>query len=85
MAEFGHELAALAPWIHHYGVTAVFVILTLESLGVPLPGESLLVVASMLARRGEISLPGLILSAWAGAVLGDNIGYLGGRVLGLVM
>ena len=82
MAEFGHELATLAPWIHHYGVAAVFVILALESLGLPLPGESLLVIASVLAGRGEISLPGLILAAWAGAVLGDNIGYLGGRILG---
>ena len=82
MTEFGHELTELAPWIHHYGVAAVFVILTLESLGLPLPGESLLVIASVLAGRGEISLLGLILAAWAGAVLGDNIGYLGGRILG---
>jgi membrane protein DedA with SNARE-associated domain len=82
MAEFGHELATLGPWLHHYGVAAVFVILTLESLGMPLPGESLLVVAAALAGRGDISLPGLIFSAWAGSVIGDNIGYLGGRMLG---
>jgi membrane protein DedA with SNARE-associated domain len=82
MAEFGHELATLGPWIHHYGVAAVFVILTFESLGLPLPGESLLVVAAVLAGRGEISLPGLVFSAWAGAVIGDNIGYLAGRLLG---
>jgi len=82
MTQFGHELATLAPWIHHYGVAAVFLILTFESLGMPLPGESLLIVAAVLAGRGEISLPGLIFSAWAGAVLGDNIGYLGGRALG---
>ena len=82
MAEFEHQLAALGPWIHHYGVAAVFLILTFESLGIPVPGESLLVVAAVLAGRGEISLPGLIFSAWVGAVIGDNIGYLGGRMLG---
>jgi len=82
MTEFGHELATLAAWLHHYGIAAVFVILTLESLGAPLPGESLLLVAAILAGRGEISLPGLIFSSWAGAVIGDNIGYLGGRMLG---
>ena len=82
MAEFRHELAALGPWIHDYGVAAVFLILTFESLGMPLPGESLLIVAAVLAGRGEISLPGLVFSAWTGSVIGDNIGYLGGRMLG---
>jgi len=72
----------LAPYIHHYGAVAVTVILTLESIGFPLPGESLLIFASFLAARGEISLPLLMLSAWAGAVSGDNIGYLLGRRFG---
>ena len=67
---------------HHYGVAAVFVILTLESLGIPLPGESLLIVAAILAERGDISFPGLLVAAWAGSVIGDNIGYLIGRMLG---
>jgi membrane protein DedA with SNARE-associated domain len=82
MMEFRHELGTLEPWIHHYGVAAVGVILTLESLGIPLPGESLLIVAAVLAGRGDISFPGLLVSAWAGAVIGDNIGYLIGRMLG---
>ena len=82
MAEFGQLLGTLEPWIHHYGVAAVFVILTLESFGVPLPGESLLIAAAVMAGRGEMSFPGLVLSAWAGAVIGDNIGYVVGRKLG---
>ena len=82
MTEFNHILGAMAPWIHTYGSAAVFVILTFESLGMPLPGESLLVVAAILAGRGEISFPALLLSAWGGAVIGDNIGYLIGRTLG---
>jgi membrane protein DedA with SNARE-associated domain len=82
MGEFTHILGSLAPWVHEYGGVAVFAILTLESFGMPLPGESLLVVAAILSGRGEISLPTLIFSAWAGAVTGDNIGYLIGRWLG---
>ena len=82
MTEFNHILGAMAPWIQTYGSAAVFVTLTLESLGLPLPGESLLVVAAILAGRGEISFPVLLLSAWGGAVIGDNIGYLIGRTLG---
>jgi len=82
MGSSHHELGALEPWIHHYGVAAVGVILILESLGIPLPGESLLVIASVLAGRGDLSFPGLLVSAWAGSVIGDNIGYLIGRMLG---
>jgi len=82
MMEFGHELGRLKPWLHHYGVAAVFVILVFESLGVPLPGESLLIGVAILAGRGDISIPSLLVAAWAGAVIGDNIGYLGGRMLG---
>lgn len=82
MTEFNHILGTMAPWIQSYGSAAVFVILTFESLGMPLPGESLLVVAAILAGRGEISFPALLLSAWGGAVIGDNIGYLIGRTLG---
>jgi len=82
MTEFGHVMRALEPWLHHYGDAAIFLVLTLESLGLPLPGESLLIVAAILAGRGELSFFGLFFSAWAGAVLGDNIGYLIGRILG---
>jgi membrane protein DedA with SNARE-associated domain len=82
MSEFACLLNLVKPWVHEYGVAAVFVILTLESLGVPLPGESLLVFSAVLAARGDISLVALFVSAWSGAVLGDNIGYLIGRKFG---
>ena len=82
MAEFDHIFVTLEPWIREYGVAAVFLILTFESFGVPLPGESLLIVAAILAGHGDISFPSLFISAWAGAVIGDNIGYLIGRKFG---
>ncbi len=79
---FNHILNGLEPWIAAYGVAVVFVVLTFESFGVPLPGESLLVVASIMAGRGTVSFPALLIAAWAGAVAGDNIGYWIGRSLG---
>ena len=82
MGGIEHFLGDLEPFVRQYGAFAVTVILTFESLGVPLPGESLLVLASVLAGRGELSLPLLMLSAWTGAVLGDNIGYGIGRRFG---
>jgi len=80
--EFEQLLGHLAPYIHQYGAAAVTAVLTLESIGAPLPGESLLIFASVLAAHGEISLTALMLSSWAGAVMGDNIGYLLGRRYG---
>ncbi len=82
LVEIEHVLGNLEPFVHAYGAAAVMVVLTSKSLGLPLPGESVLIFASVLAGRGELSLLPLMLSAWAGAVLGDNIGYLIGRRLG---
>ncbi len=82
VVEIEHVLGNLEPFVHSYGAAAVMVILTFESLGLPLPGESVLILASVLAGRGELSLLPLMLGAWAGAVLGDNIGYLIGSRLG---
>src|SRR5262245_46644483 len=47
----------------------------------PVPGETLLIFAAVLAHRGEMSLPALLIFAWAGSVLGDNIGYLIGKTI----
>jgi membrane protein DedA with SNARE-associated domain len=72
----------IEPLLRDYGIAAVVVILGLESLGLPLPGETVLIFASILTARGRISLEYLILFAWLAAVIGDNIGYLIGRLLG---
>ncbi|WP_137390870.1 DedA family protein [Rhodoligotrophos defluvii] len=72
----------LAAYLHDYGEWAVFAIILLESLGAPLPGESLLIAAFSLAARGLLDPPLLFLGTFAAAVLGDNIGYLIGRLLG---
>ena len=82
MEEIGRLVGYLESFVRDYGVAAVTVILALEALGAPLPGETLLIFASVLAGRGDMSLPALLFSAWAGSVLGDNIGYAIGRKLG---
>jgi len=54
----------------------------LESMGIPLPGETTLVMASLHAgHRGESIAP-VIAAAVAGAIIGDNIGYYLGREFG---
>lgn len=68
--------------IAQYGVAALFVGLTLETLGLPLPGETALITLSAAAGAGKLSIWHVAAAAWLGAVLGDNIGYLIGRRYG---
>ena len=65
-----------------YGYLGVLVSITLESFGVPLPAESLLIVASWVAAKGQLNIVIVVAVAWFAAVLGDNIGYLIGRLVG---
>jgi membrane protein DedA with SNARE-associated domain len=82
MEVLGQLVAGLEHFVRDHGVVSVMVILAFEALGAPLPGETLLIFASILALRGEMSLQALLIFAWAGSVIGDNVGYLIGRSLG---
>jgi membrane protein DedA with SNARE-associated domain len=78
----------VAGWVDQlmatYGLWAVFVLIFLESSGVPLPGETALVAASIYASTtGNFALWQVIGTAIAAAVIGDSMGYLIGRKLGL--
>jgi membrane-associated protein len=57
-------------------------IIGLESMGVPSPGETALVLAAILASQGKLDIVLVIVIAAASAIIGDNIGYLLGRRFG---
>jgi membrane protein DedA with SNARE-associated domain len=68
----------------HYGYWAVAAALLLENAGVPVPGETILLLASFLAySEHELQLPWIIVVATIAATVGDNLGfalgYYGGR------
>jgi undecaprenyl-diphosphatase len=66
-----------------YGYVALFVLVGLESVGIPLPGEAALLTASAFAAQGHLSIIGVILAAAAGGIVGDAAGYWIGRKGGL--
>lgn len=69
--------------IAHYGYLAVFVVIGLESAGIPLPGEITLVTACVIAGTlHALDVRLVLMAAVAGAVLGDNLGYWMGREFG---
>src|SRR5215213_1940228 len=65
--------------IEHYGYLVVLFGVMLESTGVPLPGETILLAAGVLVQRGHLDLGYTIAFGISGAVLGDQIGYWVGR------
>jgi membrane protein DedA with SNARE-associated domain len=68
--------------VHHYGLAALFLIVMLESGGVPLPGETALITAGVFASRGELDIVAVVAVAATAAVVGDNLGYWVGRTGG---
>ncbi|MEC4804214.1 MAG: DedA family protein [Jaaginema sp. PMC 1079.18] len=62
-----------------YGYWVIFIGIALENTGVPLPGETILIVGGFLAGSGELAYWWVLGSAIAGAVLGDNFGYWIGK------
>lgn len=64
------------------GYPGIAAIVGLESMGLPLPGETTLLAASYLAATGHLSLPLVIGSAAIGAIVGDSAGYAIGRMGG---
>lgn len=65
-----------------WGYPAVIIVIALEALGLPLPGEALMIAYGAAAGAEHKPLIGIFLAFWAGAVIGDNIGYLIGRRFG---
>lgn len=77
--------ASIVRLIESYGYTVVFLFVAIESLGIPLPGETVLVTAGALAALGHLSLWWVIATAAVGAILGDASGYWIGRSGGLAL
>jgi membrane protein DedA with SNARE-associated domain len=63
-----------------YGYWAVFFFVAIESIGIPFPGETMLLVAAIDAgKTHQLSIALVIAAATCGAILGDNIGFWIGR------
>jgi membrane protein DedA with SNARE-associated domain len=67
-------------WLDSYGYLVVFLLVMIESIGVPVPGETALIVGALYAgSTGKLEIWGVIGAAIAGAIIGDNIGFSIGR------
>lgn len=75
--ETAHQLIA------HYGYAAIFLVVMLESAGIPMPGETALISAAAVAGTTHaLDIRFVIAAAACGAIVGDNVGFWAGREFG---
>lgn len=72
----------LTQLISHWGYPAIFLFVVLGNMGLPVPEESILVLAGYLVWREELRLPLVLGVGILSAVAGDNLGYWIGRRYG---
>lgn len=79
-----HALAIAIPTggIAIVAYLVVGLVIGVESMGIPLPGETTLIAAALLASQGDLEIGLVIGAAAAGAIIGDSIGYFIGRKAG---
>lgn len=82
MTLLAHYLGPIEAFLRDYGYLAVFLGVFLESFGLPLPGESLVISSALVAAQGDYRITPLLAVIWLAAVLGDNLGYLAGHFAG---
>jgi membrane protein DedA with SNARE-associated domain len=75
-------LAAIIDVASNVGLPVLFVLIAVETMGVPVPGETALVTAAIVASKGRLPIEGVIAVAAAAAILGDNVGFAIGRRYG---
>ncbi len=71
--------ASIISVAHNIGYPLLFVLVMAESSGFPVPGETALISAALLASQGKLQIELVIVLAATAAIVGDNIGYLIGR------
>jgi membrane protein DedA with SNARE-associated domain len=62
-----------------WALVTLFVLLTLESFGLPVPGETALIACAVLASQGGLAIEAVVAVGVAAAVIGDNLGYWAAR------
>jgi membrane protein DedA with SNARE-associated domain len=75
-------LAALINIPPNVGYPLVFLLVAIETMGIPVPGETALITGALAASSGQLSIEVVVALAAVAAIVGDNIGFLIGRKFG---
>ncbi len=72
----------LSELVGHWGYLAIFLVVVLGNVGLPVPEETILALAGYLVWRGQLRLPVVVAVGIVSAAAGDNLGYWIGRRYG---
>ena len=72
-------LASIISLTTNLGLPVIGVVVGVEALGIPLPGETAVIFGGLAASQGRLSIVAVIVVAAAGAIIGDNVGFVIGR------
>lgn len=80
------QTSSVLSFVTHHGLPLLGIAVGIESFGIPFPGETALILFSVLAAKGDYDIAVVIAVAATGAIVGDNFGYWffgrwGGRAL----
>lgn len=77
--DLGEAVARVQPVLDRYGYYVVFLTILVEGVGIPAPGQTMLIAAALTAAHGNLSLVWVLFWACLAAGLGNSLGYLLGR------
>ena len=77
--EFQYSIEKIEPLLQRYGYGAAVAAVMVEGMGIPAPGQILLIAGSLEAAQGRMNIALLLLLVTAAAVIGNSIGYAIGR------
>jgi membrane protein DedA with SNARE-associated domain len=76
---FERSLARVQPLLQRYGYGAAFAAVMAEGMGIPTPGQTLLMAGALEAAEGRMSIALLVILVTTAATLGNSVGYAIGR------
>lgn len=76
------DTSVLSLWLVKYGSFTLFLMLSLGIIALPIPEETLMVIAGILMHKGKLNIPATVLFAYAGTITGITVSYWLGRTAG---
>jgi membrane protein DedA with SNARE-associated domain len=76
------DIETLTVWLNNYGSIALFVLLAMGIIALPVPEETLMVIAGILMSNGNLRIAPTIIAACCGSICGISVSYLIGKTAG---
>ncbi len=76
MEHINELLMAMKPLLEQYGYLALIVSIFLEGIGIPMPGQSLMIAASIISSEHVMNLSLVMIVSWLSCFFGNTCGYL---------